>query len=359
MTLTWNLVTKNLQPSALLQEKFRQKISKLERHLQHFPPDAVHLQIHVEKHPKRKLFISALTLRLPSSILRGEKSAADPIPAFDHAVKAVLRELSALKAGLRCEARWKRKDRRPESLRFARAPLPAGVGPQTLADSVSALLQQYYPRLVEFIRRRLRRAQLAGEIPAGAVDPHAVADEVAQQALARPERKPSSLTYPLWFYSLAREELKRRIRNLEEERNKIVSLDESVPLPESAGQDEGYDAEQPLQIIERKLEPDVINVNEMLPDPHADSPDFAAAQRDLVDWLQRMSVKWPKQEREVFEFYFLEGLEPDEIAMIEKLRLPQVMDLIGLVQTRLRDTVSAGARFPFPEGQPGPPRATR
>lgn len=59
MTLTWNVVTKNLEPTGFLLTKLRQKIAKLEKHLVHFPPDAVHLQIHLEKHPRKTLFITS------------------------------------------------------------------------------------------------------------------------------------------------------------------------------------------------------------------------------------------------------------------------------------------------------------
>src|SRR5436190_7050042 len=41
----WNLVTKNRHGHELLREKLREKIHKLETHLKHFPPGAVHLQI--------------------------------------------------------------------------------------------------------------------------------------------------------------------------------------------------------------------------------------------------------------------------------------------------------------------------
>ena len=39
--LPWNLVTKNLHGHELLRKKIHQKISKLEKHLKHFPADSV------------------------------------------------------------------------------------------------------------------------------------------------------------------------------------------------------------------------------------------------------------------------------------------------------------------------------
>ena len=93
-SFTWNFLTKNFRPHGQLQNKLREKISKLGRHLQRFPTDAVHLLVGLEKHPKRPLFTAALTLRVPSNILRSRKQADDPVPALDRAVKALLRELA-------------------------------------------------------------------------------------------------------------------------------------------------------------------------------------------------------------------------------------------------------------------------
>jgi ribosome-associated translation inhibitor RaiA len=108
MRLKWNLVAKGLRPHSQLQEKLQRKIRKLETHLEHFPSDAVHLQVNLQRHPKKVWFQAALTLRLPSNMLHAEKFGPDPIPAFDLAVKALLREIAVLKASLRRESAWQR-----------------------------------------------------------------------------------------------------------------------------------------------------------------------------------------------------------------------------------------------------------
>jgi ribosome-associated translation inhibitor RaiA len=112
MTLKWNLVTKGMRPHAQLQNKLEEKIAKLETHLEHFPSDAVHLQVSMERHPKRVWYATALTLRLPSNVLESKKSGSDPLPVFDRAVKALLREVAVLKSALRREADWERVARR-------------------------------------------------------------------------------------------------------------------------------------------------------------------------------------------------------------------------------------------------------
>jgi ribosome-associated translation inhibitor RaiA len=108
MTLKWNLVTKGMRPHAQLQSKLEQKIAKLETHLEHFRSDAVHLQVNLERHPKRVWFDTALTLGLPSNTLQSTKSGPDPLPVLDQAFKALLREVAGLKSELRRESDYRR-----------------------------------------------------------------------------------------------------------------------------------------------------------------------------------------------------------------------------------------------------------
>jgi ribosome-associated translation inhibitor RaiA len=111
MKLKWTLVAKGMRPHAQLRAKLQQKIGKLETHLEHFPQDAVHLQVGLDRHPRKVWFDVRLTLRLPSNLLRAAKSGPDPIPAFDQAIKALLREVSGFKSALRRESEWQREER--------------------------------------------------------------------------------------------------------------------------------------------------------------------------------------------------------------------------------------------------------
>ena len=97
-TLAWNLVTENLPENQLLQKKIRVKITKLEKHLVHFPEGTVHLHIALGRHREKEYYTARLTLRVPSNILHFEKSADDVIKAFDDALEALLRELEKLQS---------------------------------------------------------------------------------------------------------------------------------------------------------------------------------------------------------------------------------------------------------------------
>ncbi len=111
MTLKWSLTARGLRPHGQLRQKLQQKINKLEGHLSHFPEDAVFLEVHLTRHPRKPLFVAGLTLHLPSNSLRAEKNGPDPVPAFDQATKVLLREVATLKSALRHEDEWPRLSR--------------------------------------------------------------------------------------------------------------------------------------------------------------------------------------------------------------------------------------------------------
>jgi ribosomal subunit interface protein len=340
-TLPWNLVTKHLHGHVLLRKKLREKISKLERHLKHFPPDTVHLHISLEQNPKMAHHTAALTLRVPSNILRSEKSAPDVIKAFDDTVKALPRELESLKAELRRDTFWKRKGRREQMHQlkvagFATQPQPEGTGPQNLGDVIGELLETHYSRLLRYVRRQLWHDITAGEVPRDAIDPRAVADEVARRALSEPQQKPNGMNYLLWFYVLARKELARRRKALRTQAAETVPLEAPRFLPDDLAVAEGYDAEQPLDINQRQLEPPVVETKDLLPDTRVESPDEIMARRELLAEMRRTASNWLKPEREVFELYYVEGFEPDEVAMILGQPENRVQELIASLHQRLR-----------------------
>jgi len=342
-TLPWNLVTRNLHGHELLRKKLHQKINKLSRHLRRFPPGTVHLQVLLEKHPRRPEYRAGLTLRVPSNILRAEEAGADVIQALDKAVKTLLRELESLKAELRREMFWKRRGRRAllhemKAAGFAPSPQPEGEGPQNLRDVIRAWLADHYARLLRFVRRQLWHDITAGEIPAGAIDPRAVVDDVARRALREPGKKPAGMNWVLWLYVLARQELARRRKALQVQQAQTVPLEQETLLPDELLA-AGYDPDQPLDLIERQLEPPVAAQAELVADPRTEPPDQAVARRELLAEMRRLVSQWPRPEREAFELHFVEGFEPEEVAMIRSVSPAQGRALVQQVQQRLRQAL--------------------
>jgi hypothetical protein len=70
-----------------------------------------------------------------------------------------------------------------------------------------------------------------------------------------------------------------------------------------------------LRKSSRELDPPVVLTGGLLPDLHAVPADQIAVEKDLLEPLQTAVQNWPRAERDIFELYFIEGFEPDEIAM--------------------------------------------
>lgn len=352
MTLKWNLVAKHLKPHDQWQQKMRQKIAKLEQHLVKFPPDAVHLHVQVERVPKRGEFTVALTLTLPSNTLRSAKTATDPVAALDAAVKALLRELAALKADLRHETSWQRPPRRAEApavkparvaVAPAMKPAPARASAASLEEEVSAALTRENGALLELVRRRLNRDELAGEISRGAIDAASVVDEVAHHALAHPGTRPARHGLRVWFYRLALWDLRRRYRLLRAAERDSVSLDGTKWEPADEETVHGFEVEQPVKMLAEQLEPAAMVSSPVLADQYGLSPEQELEHKDFIEYLQRIAAGWPKVERDVFELHFLEGFAADEVAMIENLTPEETAGTIGVVQLRVRQLMRAAA----------------
>lgn len=345
-SFSWNIVTKNFQAHEQLRRKVRSKLTKLERHLQRFPHDAVHLQVGLEKHPKKGLFSAALSLRVPSNILRSEKQAMDPIPALDRATKTLLRQLAGFKSSLRREAVWKRKERRAElhnakGVRFAAAPMGNGAGPQYEGDVIRTLIERHHAELLRYVRRHLWHEVRLGNASAGTIDARAVVNDVTRQALAAPENRPAELGFLLWLYRLARRELARRCEAFQAQSREALPLEEPRLMPEYAEAADGYEPEQPLDIIEEVIEPPVVETKDLIADGRTAPPDEAVVEKELLEEVQKTVNSWPKAEREAFELHFVEGFEPEEVAMVLGLTTRAVEELLGNIQNRLRETLLA------------------
>jgi RNA polymerase sigma factor (sigma-70 family) len=330
MRIPWNIVTKNISPASArlpLEKKLQQKIAKFDRHLAYFPPDAVHLQIVLEKHPRKDRYLASLTLRVPSDILHSEEAGRDLIGAFDDAVKSLLRKLKSYKSSLRREKFWKRKERREKlhllkATGFALEPQPKGEGPQTHKDVVRELFQQHYKEFLRHVRRHIRQDELAGDLPKDAVNARDVLKEVARRAGAKADKGPKRGSWLTWFYRLIHQELKRQRRRLKQKKRKQVGKTKTSP--------------EDTKVTARQAPTDdVIRDRDEVP------PDEIFSRKDVVAQLEQDMRNWPRPEREVFELYYVEGFDPEEIAMVTHQPLKTVRENLESIQRRLRDEMLA------------------
>jgi ribosomal subunit interface protein len=337
MNITWNIVANNARVEPETKEQFRERIKQLEQHLGRCPPEAVHLQIVIERNQRTQVFELELNLRLPGNIVRIDNKGPDLIPAFEEAVEALSRELEARRCKHSEDAAQPESNQAgnevPARVEFETESQPDGHGPHRLSDLVRMVLDQHYEELLQHARRHIRHDELAGDLPRGAVEAPEIVDEVARQAEARVRRKPKQLDLLPWFYHLMHEELRRQRQLYKERAAEEISTEQRVTLPE--------DKPKALQPIERMvnevLEPEITRVEDVVPDLEVAPPDHIVEARELLDGLQDALRRWPLPEREVFELYFVRGFEPKQISAITGEPLRNIRERIASVQQRLRN----------------------
>jgi len=353
MSIKWNIVNRTGELYAEVQQKLQNKIGKLEKHLEHFPQDAVYLQVILDARASDKTYEVALNLRVPSDVLHVEKESESLVAALDEGVNTLVRRLKRLKARYRRDHAWKRRGRDlpQRDVAFAETAVLEGEGPQTFEDTVVAVLEQDYERLLAFVARQLNEYILSGSIPRKAIEPRDIVDAVAEQALRHPEQKPRSMDYRTWCSSLAFRQTREAIRQWARETSVAIPVDLDVaPEPVVPGDDDLEPEEFALNLLQRQLEPDEATMADVTPDPNAEPPDTQLQRQDMFAALQQVVRGWPKLERETFQLHFLEGLSAEDLAHTFACERTDIEASISRLRARLRTVLSETAEIGAGEG---------
>lgn len=287
----WNIVTRGLHGHPFLRQKIHSKIRALERHLQRFPADAVHLLIELERHPRKEEHRAVLTLRLPSHILHADKSAKSVIAALSGAVKALLEELRDIKERLREEPQWKRKTRR-KKLSFSAAPKESGAELQSATEMREAFVASHRSRLTRFARRAANRARSKDD----QITDHELAELVgeAKDKLAALSKRRKLTNDRAQLYRLIREAIAQR----------------------GSGSRKGH-----------------------LPSAPSSQTEETSPKSGLLSAMDRMLATLSSFEQEVFDLHYVEGFETDEIAMITRKPESQVKDALQVIENQIRGSL--------------------
>jgi len=336
--ISWNIVNRTGEAFTTVAEKLRPKISKLAKFLTHFSPDALHLQVVLDRRTADKAYVVALNLRVPSDVVHVEKESQNLWTAVDECVHALSRRLQRLKARYRQDYLW--KHRRAVALptrevAFAAMPLPEHEGLQTYEQAVVEVLKQDYGRLLGFVSRRIHEYILNGDIPARALDPKDIVNRVTERALREARYKPARMDYRTWCSALAFQETRKAVRRYIEQQNLAVPVDLEV-VPERTEDDALEVEEFALNLLQSRLEGEEARLADLIADTRAERPDVEVEAKEVVVMLSNLARNWPKVERETFAMHFLEGMSADDIAQAFQCPREDVEAVIARIRGRLR-----------------------
>src|SRR5581483_2836526 len=190
-----------------IDQDINRQVEKLNKRLQVFRPELVHLKGIIEQNSPREGFVVSLNLRLPSGQMASQESAPVAQAALKAAFDDLIEQLTKHKDMLRSSYKWPRRRRvgttRPQpqvpfEQTIAAAPLPT-VSPEDVTSYINANLG----RLERFVEREISYREAAAMIQLDSVNREEVIDEAVARAMGDGIEKPERLALEPWLYRLS------------------------------------------------------------------------------------------------------------------------------------------------------------
>lgn len=304
--------------------------AKVERRLQVFRPELIHLKGLVEQNTPREGATVALNLRLPSGQMAAQESAPSPTTAVKAAFDDLLGQISRHKELLRNSHRWRRRGISPGR---AAPEVPfeetlASVPPAiATVEDIRSYINASLRRLTLFVERELILRQDSGQLGSDCFTPEEIVDEAVARALDEKVEKPDRLGIEPWLYRLARQAMDDLASRLSGNGSEVNLQALRQRRNEGASDDARFEFHQP----------DEANVTESaVADRRVASPEEIAYTDEMITLVQFALRGAKAEDREVFILYALEGFSVEEISAITDRKPDQIHSAIGRVRNQLR-----------------------
>jgi RNA polymerase sigma factor (sigma-70 family) len=323
-------ITYKAQKTPDVDKEIQHWITKIQKRLQVFRPELIHLKGAVEQSSAREGTLVSLNLRLPSGQLAVHQASPSATAAIKAAFSDLLEQIRKHKDLLRNSHSW-RRHRALEGIPAPEVPFEetfAAVAPQTAtSEDVRSYLNANLRRLRLFIEREIYFRENSGDLGPGAVSVEEILDEVVARALDERIEKPDRIGLEPWLYRLA-------IRSLDDF-GRSTGPNEEVDIQgrtRSRNDTDGDEAR--LQFFQ----PDeAITAENGIADNNAWTPEQIAYSDEMISLVQFALRSAGRVDREAFILFAIEGFSLKEIATIVDRSPEQVRQSIQNAREALRN----------------------
>jgi len=336
-------VSYRLPKTPTVEKDIQHQIEKLQKRLQVFRPELVHLRGVVEEISAREGTSVSLNLRLPSGQLAAQTKAQTAAAAVRSAFEDLLQQLNKHKEILRSSHKWQR-GKRGDSARPAApvAEVPfeetlAAVYPPTIsADDVRSYVNANLARLERFVEREIYFREAQETIAHDTLTKEEVIDETIAAALGDGQEKPERLALEPWLYRLALQALDELSRT-DESNGNAVCLEESARRRNVKASDEAeLQFHQPDESITGET---------VIPDSRVATPEQIMASDEVLRLIASALRDLGSGPREAFILHAIEGFSIDEIMGITSLPADRVVAFISAAREHLRRAPGLAKEF--------------
>src|SRR5438270_11082792 len=310
-------VSYRLHKVPAVEKDIQHQIEKLQKRLQVFRPELIHLKGVVEETSPREGTSVSLNLRLPSGQMAVQASASTAATAVKTAFEDLLQQVNKHKEILRASHKWQR-GKRGDSARpgatVSEVPFEqtlAAVFPATISgDDIRSYVNVNLARLDRFVEREIYFREAQETIAPDSVSKEEVIDEAIAAALSDGQEKPEKLALEPWLYRQALRALDELSRT-DESNGNAVHLEESARLPNVKGSDEPeLQFHQPDESITGAT---------VIADSRVATPEQILASDELLRLIASSLRDLGSGPREAFILHAVEGFSVEEIMAITGL----------------------------------------
>jgi DNA-directed RNA polymerase specialized sigma24 family protein/ribosome-associated translation inhibitor RaiA len=329
-----------IHKSPALEKDIQHNLDKLQKRLQVFRPELVHLKAMVEEVSPREGTCVSLNLRLPSGQMAVQKSAPTGESAVKAAFEDLLLQVKKHKDLLRASHKWQR-GKRGGNARFRVREVPfeqtlaAVAAPIISAEDIRLYVNANLARLERFVEREIYLREAQEEVPLDLLSKEEVIDEAIAAALGDAE-KPERLALEPWLYRLALKALEDLSRG-DESNGNAVSLENSARRQNVRGSDEPeLQFHQPDESITGET---------IIPDARVSTPEQIIASDEMLRLIASSLRDLGPGPREAFILHAMEGFTVNEIVGITGVPADRVLVFISAAREHLRKTPVLSKEF--------------
>jgi RNA polymerase sigma factor (sigma-70 family) len=336
-------VSYRLHKDPAVEKDVQHQIEKLQKRLQVFRPDLVHLKGMVEEVSAREGTTVSLNLRLPSGQMAVQKKAQTPAAAVKAAFEDLLLQVTKHKDILRSSHRWQRSRRGDTTrLKVPMSEVPfeqtlAAVFPPTISDDdIRSYVNANLSRLDRFVEREIyfREAQ-DGMLPESVSKEEVIAEAIAS-AMSDGQEKPEKLALEPWLYRQALRALDQLSRG-EESNGNTVHLEDSARRPNVKASDEPeLQFHQPDESITGET---------VIADARVATPEQIMASDELLRLIASALHDLGSGPREAFILHAIEGFSVEEIVAITGQPAERVLAYVSTARDHLRKAPGLARQF--------------
>jgi DNA-directed RNA polymerase specialized sigma24 family protein/ribosome-associated translation inhibitor RaiA len=346
-------ISYRIHKTPAVEKDIHHQIEKLQKRLQVFRPELVHLKGMVEEISAREGTSVSLNLRLPSGQMAVETKAPTAAAAVKSAFDDLIQQLNKHKELLRSSHKWQRRQNDSSARRHSSVPFEqtvAAVFPATVSsDDVRSYVNVNLSRLERFVEREIYFRETSDLVAIDSITKDEVIDETIAAALAdgpgeNGQEKPERLALEPWLYRLAMQALDQLSRP-DESNGGAVHLEDSARKRNVKASDEAeLQFHQPDESIteETIIADDRVATPEQIVGADEMMRLIASALRDIIP-----------AHREAFILHAIEGFGVDEISAITGVPPDRVLISISAARDHLRKSPGLVRQFKGKMANPG------